>query len=58
MARHCCNLNIIGVVYLKVYSFIELVISHSSCLCCDDDVRGEVFLKMAKRREGPSVGTN
>jgi len=51
------NLNVIGIVYTKLYRFIELVTSHSSRLRSDDDVKGEPFWKTTKS-DGPSVETN
>jgi hypothetical protein len=50
------NLNLIGMVYTKLYRFIDLVNSYSSRLC-SDDVKGEAFWNITKRRDGPSVET-
>ena len=52
------NLNVTGIVYTKLYRFIDLVNSYSSRLCSDDDVEGEAFWNITKRRDGPSVETN
>lgn len=52
------NLNVTGIVYTKLYRFMELFTSYSSRLCSDDDVKWEAFWNITKRRDGPSVETN
>jgi len=52
------NLNVIGIVYIKSFCFIEIVTSYSSRLCSDGDVKVEAFCNVMKCRDGPSVETN